>query len=134
MKHNKSLTKLAQKLRNEMTKEEQQLWYRFLRRYPVQFKRQVTCGEYILDFYCSMAKLAIELDGSYHGYSQISANDKVRTEYLDSIGIYVLRFPNSDIWQKLDQVCKQIDYVVKKRMACSPHPLPFGEGGGEADG
>ena len=108
MKHNKSLTKLAQKLRNEMTKEEQQLWYRFLRRYPVQFKRQVTCGEYILDSYCSMAKLAIELDGSYH---------KVRTDYLDSIGIYVLRFPNSDIWQKLDQVCKQIDYVVKKRMA-----------------
>ena len=116
MKHNKSLTNLAQKLRNEMTKEEQQLWYRFLRRYPIQFKRQVTCGDYILDFYCPKAKLAVELDGLYHHFSKVSEKDKARNDYLNSLGIYVIRFPNSDIWQQLDVVCNQIDYMVKKRM------------------
>jgi very-short-patch-repair endonuclease len=116
MKHNKELTRLSQKLRREMTKEEKQLWYRFLRAYPVQFRRQVTCGQYILDFYCSKAKLEIELDGAYHGYSEIVKKDRVRTEYLDSIGICVLRFPNKEIWNDLDTVCRQIDYTVKKRL------------------
>ena len=114
MKHNKSLTAIAQKLRKEMTKEEKQLWYRFLRNYPIQFKRQVTCGQYILDFYCPKIQLAIELDGSYHYYSDAAANDKTRTEYLNSLGICVMRFPNKDVWQDLDHICKQIDFAVKK--------------------
>ena len=116
MRHNKNLTHLAQMLRNEMTKAEQQLWYRFLRQYPIQFKRQVTCGEYILDFYCSRAKLAVEIDGAYHQDSKVSENDKIRNEYLYSIGICVIRFSNRDIWYSLDQVCKQIDYIVKQRV------------------
>ena len=138
MQHNKDLTQLAQKLRREMTKEEQQLWYRFLRQYPIQFKRQSTCGQYILDFYCSKAKLAVEIDGSYHGYSETVENDKARTEYLNSIGIVVMRFPNRDIWQNLDRVCKQIDFMVKERIIMldkQPHPsrqsratFPKGEG------
>ena len=129
MQHNKKLTHLAQELRKGMTREEKQLWYRFLRQYPIQFKRQVTCGAYILDFYCPKAKLAIELDGSYHKHSAISANDKARDEYLVSNGIYVMRFPNRDIWHDFDRVCKQIDYVVKERSGTSstnlihqPHP------------
>ena len=116
MKHNKELTSLAQKLRREMTKEEKQLWYRFLREYPVQFKRQVTCGEYILDFYCPKVKIAVELDGSYHRYTQVSENDRIRTEYLNSVGVYVMRFPNRDIWNDLSKVCDQIDYMVRERM------------------
>ena len=119
MRHNKNLTRLSQKLRREMTKEEQQLWYRFLRKYPIQFKRQSTCGQYILDFYCPKAKLAIELDGSYHSYSETAENDKKRAEYLNSIGICVMRFPNRDIWQNLDRVCNQIDFMVKKRLLVS---------------
>ena len=116
MQHNKQLTHLAQKLRKEMTKEEKQLWYQFLKNYPMQFKRQVTCGQYILDFYCPKAKLAIELDGSYHTYSEVAENDKVRTDYLNSMGIHVMRFPNRDIWQDFGRVCKQIDYTVNKRI------------------
>lgn len=114
MKHNKSLTPIAQKLRREMTKEEKQLWYRFLKNYPIQFKRQVTCGQYVLDFYCPKARLVIELDGSYHYYTQTADNDKTRTEYLNSLGIHVMRFPNKDVWQDLDRICKQIDFAVKK--------------------
>lgn len=53
-----------------MTKEECELWYKFLRKYPYQFRRQVTIGKCILDFYCAAAKLAIELDGSQHFYGR----------------------------------------------------------------
>ena len=120
MKHNKELTHLAQRLRREMTKEEKELWYKYLRHYPVSFKRQVTCKQYILDFYCPKAKLAVELDGGYHNYSEVAENDKERTRYLEEIGIYVLRYPNRDIWRNFDMVCKQIDYLVKRRTEHHP--------------
>ena len=82
MQHNKKLTPLAQTLRKEMTKEEKQLWSQFLRDYPIQFKRQVTCGNYIMDFYCPKAKLAIELDGSYHRISEIAKNEPMPYVHL----------------------------------------------------
>ena len=116
MRHNKKLTQFAQKLRKEMTKEEKQLWYRYLREYPVQFHRQVTCGQYILDFYCAKAKLAIELDGSQHFEPDVKEQDRERTEYLNSIGVAVLRIPNNEIWRNLGGVCEEIDIVVKGRM------------------
>ena len=37
MEHNKDLTPFAQELRKNMTKEEQKLWYQFLKNHPVQF-------------------------------------------------------------------------------------------------
>ena len=135
MRHNKELTSLAQKLRKEMTKEEKHLWYQYLKKHQAQFKRQVTCGRYILDFYCPKAKLAIELDGSYHRFSEISENDQARTDYLNSVGICVMRFPNRDVWQAFDRVCEQIDYVVRERISslitsstvCDGPPSPKGK-------
>ena len=115
MQHNKKLTKFAQKLRKEMTKEEKQLWYHYLRNYPIQFRRQVTCGQYILDFYCAKARLAVELDGSQHFEPDKAEKDQNRTEFLETQGIYVLRIPNNAIWQNLDGVCDQIDIEVKRR-------------------
>ena len=117
IKHNKDLTGLAQNLRKDMTREEKQLWYQFLKEYPIQFKRQVTCRDYILDFYCPKVKLAIELDGSYHYTSQVSKKDKIRNEYLNSLGITVLRFSNREIHQDFHAVCKQIDYLIHKIIA-----------------
>ena len=113
MDHNKDLTFLSQKLRKNMTKEEKHLWYDFLKKHPVQFKRQVTCGQYILDFYCPKAKLAIELDGEYH--RAIERSDKTRDEYLNSLGILVIRYKNKEIWENFLEIRDQIGYMVKKR-------------------
>ena len=121
MEHNQKLTPLAQKLRKEMTKEEKQLWYQYLRTYPFQFRRQVTCGRYILDFYCARARLAIELDGSQHYNPEKMQADRERTQYLNAMGIYVLRVPNNAIWKNLPGVCRQIDQIVEER-AGEPHP------------
>ena len=56
----------ARTLRNNPTKEENHLWYDFLRSYPVRFHRQYVIENYIVDFFCPKAKLIIELDGSQH--------------------------------------------------------------------
>ena len=115
MEHNKNLTPYAQELRKHMTKEERRLWYGFLRSYPVQFKRQVTCGNYILDFYCPAVQLAIELDGCQHAEPEGLKKDRIRTEYLNSCGNYVLRIPNRRIWVNFPGVCDGIHDLVQKR-------------------
>ncbi len=66
LEYNKKLIPRAKELRKNMTKQENHLWYDFLRIYPVRFQRQKTIDNYIADFYCHKAKLIIELDGSQH--------------------------------------------------------------------
>ena len=122
MRHNKKLTSFAQKLRKEMTKEERHLWYQYLRNYPYQFRRQVTCGKYILDFYCAKARLAIELDGSQHYDPPNALKDEERTHDLAKMGIYVLRIPNNEIWKNLGGVCDMIDMLVQQRIADNTSP------------
>lgn len=112
----KNLNSLAKDLRKNMTPEEKHLWYDFLKNYPVQFNRQKVIGEYIADFYCKKANLVIEIDGAQHFEHENSEHDKVRTEYLNSIGIEVIRFLNKDIKYNFENVCKYIDINIKKQM------------------
>ena len=70
---------------------------------------------YIVDFYCSKAMLAIELDGSQHYSPEGIEYDEQRTRYLESLGIMVLRFSNADIRRNLRDVCQLIDTTVNKR-------------------
>ena len=95
MEQNKSLTPLSQQLRKNMTKEENLLWYHFLRKCPCQFRRQYKIGSYIVDFFCFQAKLVVELDGSQHCTAENLQKDASRTAYLKSQGLSVLVFP---IW------------------------------------
>ncbi len=111
----KNLTKIAQTLRRNMTKEERHLWIDFLKNYPVQFKRQKVIGYYIVDFYCHKAKLIVELDGSQHYEDAGLEDDKCRTKYLNSLNLFVLRIPNNEIWENFPGVCEAIDYLVKAR-------------------
>ena len=46
------MRRLSQELRKNATKEENKLWYEFLRTHPRQFNRQRPIGPYIVDFYC----------------------------------------------------------------------------------
>ena len=116
MQHNSRLTSRAQSLRKNMTKEERRLWYEYLHNYPLRFRRQVTVGNYIMDFYCAAAKLAVELDGSQHYEQQHQTYDMLRTVYLNSMGIQVLRFSNLDVLRDLSGVCQRIDAAVLERV------------------
>ena len=123
---NEPLKKYAQELRKNATKEENTLWYRFLRHYPVQFRRQCVFEPYIVDFYCARALLVVELDGSHHYDPEEMKKDEIRTRYLESRGLKVLRFSNADVNAFFDRVCEVIDSCVKERY--SEEPIPPGMG------
>ena len=116
MESNRKITKLSQNLRTNGTKEENTLWYQYLRRYPVQFRRQCPFGNYIVDFYCAKALLVVELDGSQHFDPAGMEQDAVRSAYLESLGIQVLRFSNRDVNENLSGVCQVIDQAVMQRL------------------
>ena len=83
-----------------MTKEEKHLWYDYLNKYPVRFRRQEVIGNYIADFYCDKAKLIVEIDGSQHFDDAAIEYDNKRTKYFNSLGLRVLRFTNHEIHTK----------------------------------
>ena len=116
-KHDPSLTPNARDLRKNMTKEERHLWYDFLKDYPIRFLRQKVIDNYIADFYCSKAKLVIELDGSQHYEPEGLRKDAIRTGRMNERDLTVLRIPNNAANQNFRGVCEYIDLFVKQAIA-----------------
>ena len=115
--YNKSNIPLAKELRKNMTPWERELWFKFLRYYPVRFQRQKAIGNYIADFYCAKARLIIELDGGGHYSAEQSEKDAIRTENLQTMGLTVLRFCNLDIDHNFVGVCERIEQTVQKNLS-----------------
>ena len=91
-----------------MLKKKQFLGYRF--------RRQKVIGSYILDFYCSKARLVIELDGGQHYTDDGEDYDKERSVYLENLGLRILRFTNTDIDRRFNAVREAIDENVKNHI------------------
>ena len=115
-KHNTALTPRAKTLRKNMTPEERRLWHCFLKTYPIRILRQKVIDDYIVDFYCHEAKLAIEIDGSQHYTEEGLWRDEIRTENIANRGISVIRIPNNAVNQNFSEVCDYIDQEIKKRL------------------
>lgn len=109
----------ARKLRREMTPQERKLWYLFLKDYPVKIYRQRIIESFIVDFYCSSAKLVIELDGKQHFTSQGRQYDAERSQILNSHGLRVIRFTNHDVDTKFSQVCDAIHHAISQTISIS---------------
>ena len=123
--NNKKLTGISHIIRNNMTPEERHLWYDFLKKLPVTIHRQKVIGTYIADFYCASASLVIELDGSQHRKEQVVHDDKIRDDYLNSLGILVLRYSNETIHKNFYGVCTDIQRHIFSRQNLPkqpPHP------------
>jgi very-short-patch-repair endonuclease len=92
-----------------------------------KFRRQHSVGNYILDFYCPLEKLAIELDGQVHFNDAAIEYDYERKLYLQSYGIKTLRFVNKLIFEELDFVLG----VIKSNFGWNklPPPAPPRTGG-----
>jgi Uncharacterized protein conserved in bacteria len=87
------------KLRKNMTLAETALWQLIKNRQlkGVRFLRQYSVNNFIVDFYCPIYKLAIELDGEGHQLEDQVAKDQQRTEILNVLGITVIRFENFEV-------------------------------------
>ena len=99
----------ARSLRRNATAAETILW-QYLRSNALGFKfrRQYPLGQYILDFYCIKLRLCIEIDGSVHNMAMINEHDKQRTEYLNKMGITVLRYDNDVVFKSVDAILQSI--------------------------
>lgn len=102
-------------LRNHMTPAEVALWCMIKNKQlnGERFLRQFSIGHYIVDFYCHKYKLAIELDGARHFTTEGREYDTKRTEYLNSVGIRVIRFENNLIFNYPMQVLEEIKQCLK---------------------
>ena len=112
-----SLNHIARQLRRDQTDEEKQLWRELRgRRFAgFKFRRQHIVGEYILDFYCADAKLAVEFDGSQHGFPEGMQRDEIRKKFLAEQGIETLRFWNRQWRQNREGCLLEIWNAVQKR-------------------
>ena len=112
-------------LRRSATEAELGLWYhlRAGRLNGLKFRRQHPIPPYIVDFICEAKKLVVELDGSQHD----EVVDHVRTKFLESRGLMVLRFWDNDVLQQTDAVLEAILSAAENR-TLTPTPLPAGEG------
>ena len=106
--YNEKLMPNAKSLRKNMTKEERHLWYDFLKKLPITVHRQKVLGNYIVDFYVASKKLVIELDGSQHYEDAHKAKDEKRDQYLESLGLQVVRYTNLDVNAYFEAVCEDI--------------------------
>jgi very-short-patch-repair endonuclease len=108
----------ARALRKKSTWAEKRLWrlLRDRRLAGYKFRRQRFDHPYYLDLYCHEAKLAVELDGSGHGFPEQQKHDQVRDAFFAARGILVKRIWNhqlaraedrenliSNLWQLLQE-------------------------------
>ena len=111
------LKEKSRQLRIGMTDTEQKLWYHLRRKQllGVQFFRQRPIGEYIVDFYAPTIKLVIELDGGQHQELDAIHYDSVRTGYLTSLGLNVMRFDNLQALNETDNVLEMIHQFIQRQ-------------------
>ena len=108
------LRPIAREKRSKPTKAENLLW-QCLRRHQLHglsFRRQHSIGQFIVDFYCARAKLVIEIDGPIHQYQ--TEEDVIRQEFLESLNLKVIRFPNDSVLNNVKDVIRQIDSYLPR--------------------
>ena len=107
--YDKKLKSRADELRKNMTQQEWNLWYFYLRNHRLKWYRQRIIDRFIVDFYCHAAKLVIEIDGKQHYTEQGIAYDVERTQVLQRYGLKVLRYTNQQLEDNFQEVCWDIE-------------------------
>jgi len=110
-------TPMRRRLRNEPTKAERILWWRLKGKQVdgLKFRRQYGIEEFVMDFYCPEARLAIEIDGESHGGIAVENYDVARQQIIESFGIHVLRFMNEEVLKSIDVVLDTIWREARER-------------------
>ena len=106
--YSKNLKEKSRKLRKEGTFAKALPWNELKSRTikGYQFTRQKPIGPFIVDFYCSKLKLVIEVDGLTH--IEKEEYDIKRQNYLESMGLKLLRFFDNDVRQNMTGVIAAI--------------------------
>jgi len=128
--YNPELKQRARELRKQGVLSEVLLWnqlkYRKMRGY--QFMRQKPIGNYIVDFYCTTPFIppllrgtegvVIEIDGE--GHEGRFSYDMQRQQFLESMGLTVIRFNDADVKVDMNNVLMAIEGWIEEQ---PPAPL-----------
>jgi adenine-specific DNA-methyltransferase len=116
-------TSRARALRKQSTWAEKRLWQllRSRRLAGYKFRRQSFAHPFYLDLYCHEAKLAVELDGSGHGFPGQMEYDQARDAFFASQGIQVKRVWNHQLARAADRqnLVENLWRILQER---APHP------------
>ena len=106
----------AKRLRKDMTPPEIGLWLALRGNgIGLRWRRQHAAGDYVLDFYCAPARLAVEVDGEAHSRGDRPARDAVRDAWLAAQGVRVVRYAASDVLTNLDGVVREVMRIAVER-------------------
>jgi adenine-specific DNA-methyltransferase len=83
-----------------------------------KFRRQYPVGRYIVDFICLEARVVVELDGGQH--VDQASYDELRTCFLQSLGLKVVRYWDDDVLLHMDEVLQHLSSFMT-----APHPNPL---------
>jgi very-short-patch-repair endonuclease len=113
-----------QQLRRNMTKAEFMLWQKLKGKQleGVKFRSQYGVGRFVVDFYCTELKLAIEIDGESHFQDGVQEYDQQRQAFIESVVILFLRFTNDDVYRNLEGVLERIIQKIGELRNDPPNP------------
>ncbi len=129
------MIEIAREFRKEPTVGEKTLWnaLRGKKLDGIKFRRQQPGGYFVVDFYSSVYRLVIEVDGPIHDLQEDA--DRARQEILEILGLNVLRINSATVENNLPITLTLIrdsihSISLNKNQAI---PSPFmgeGQGGG----
>ena len=129
----RKMLEIARGFRKEPTKSEAILWQalRGKKLDGIKFRRQQPVGYFIVDFYNSVHRLVVEVDGSVHD-TQVEL-DLARQDILEQLGFNILRVKAEEVEKNLPSVLEKIRSKIKTlKLNTHESPSPFfGEGLGE---
>jgi len=127
--YNKNLKEFSRDLRSHSTLSEILLWQKLcssqFRGYA--FNRQKPLGNYIVDFYCLILDLVIEVDGNSHFFEESVMEDQERQKVIERMGLNFLRFSDLEVKRSMPSVLEEIGYFIddfEGKMAKNP-PYPL---------
>ena len=126
----RKMTEIAREFRKEPTKSEAILWQalRGKKLDGLKFRRQQPVGYFVVDFYNSVYRLVVEIDGPIHD-NQMEA-DRARQDILEALGLNVLRIKSEIIEKNLPVALSEIRTKIEElKIKSNEFPSPFWEKG-----
>jgi adenine-specific DNA-methyltransferase len=129
------MIEIAREFRKAPTKGEKILWQalRGKKLDGIKFRRQQPVGYFVVDFYNSVYRLVVEVDGPIH-VSQKEI-DHARQEILEELGLVVLRVKSETVEKNLpvalEMIRKAVRHISQNNRPNIPSPVVGeGQGGG----
>ena len=80
-----------------------------------EFTQQRVLDRFIVDFYCSELKLAVELSGHADSIEANRRKNILKDYKLQKLGVKLMRFSYAEVMQDIDGVLKQIEDYARRR-------------------